>query len=246
MKLRELRPILIIGAHRSGTSATAHALELAGLIIGEHLDSHFEPYELQRVHEEYLRRLGGRWYEPAPLVDALATPQGLNDCVNYLQQNAQQNFAGLFGYRRNLSGLSRRMRVFFGAPWGWKEPRTTLFAPAWLTIFPKARLLHVIRDPSAAAASMRERELRFQGAGDPPSGQIADLNHGVELVRAYLRAGELLRGSNNYRAVRFETLQSEPRSTVQELAEFCRLRPTPEQLDKAAASIRPLATSTSV
>jgi hypothetical protein len=245
VKLHELRPILIIGAHRSGTTATARALELSGLHIGQDLDSHREPYELQRVHEEYLRRLGAHWYEPAALVDALATPEGLAGCVDYLREKVERSFGSLFGYRRNPQGLALRVQLFFGAAWGWKEPRTTLFAPAWLKIFPEARLVHVVRDRVAAAASIRERELRFQAAGDLPSGRIADLNHGIELVRAYVRAGELLNSSQNYRMVHFEHLQAAPMPTLRDLAEFSGLRPTQTQLDNAAATIRPPPSPTS-
>ena len=48
----------------SGTTATAHALELLGLQIGQDLDSHREPRGLQKLHEDYLRKLGAAWYSP--------------------------------------------------------------------------------------------------------------------------------------------------------------------------------------
>ncbi len=30
--------------------------------------------------------------------------------------------------------------------WGWKDPRNTFTLPMWLSIFPKARVLHVLRN----------------------------------------------------------------------------------------------------
>ena len=239
MKYPDRSPVLIIGAHRSGTTATAHALELLGLQIGQHLDSHREPYELQKVHEDYLRRVGARWYEPQPFLDAISTPEGLDECVRYLRENLDRGFGRLFGYRSNPKGWWRRARLILDAAWGWKEPRTTLFAAAWLQIFPEARLLHVIRDPGAAAASIRERELTFQAAGDAPSGRISDIAYGTELVRTYIAAGERLRQSPNYRAVEFDALQAKPAAVLGSLGRHCGLRFTEQQLSLAAATIRP-------
>jgi hypothetical protein len=127
----------------------------------------------------------------------------------------------------------------FGAPWGWKEPRTTLFAPSWLEIFPDVRILHVVRDPLAAATSIRDRELKFQAAGDPPSGGTDNLDYSVRLVQTYIEAGERLAASPNYRRVRFEDIQSNPRKVLEQLAHFCGLYFTTRQLANAAATIRP-------
>ena len=130
-----------------------------------------------------------------------------------------------------------RARLRFGATWGWKEPRTTLFAPAWLEIFPDARLLHVIRDARAAGESIRARELKFQRAGDAPSGKIDNVDHATEVVLTYIEAGERLARFANYRAIHFEELQANPRYALTDLAEFCEL--SVENLDAAAATIRP-------
>ena len=227
-------PVLIIGAHRSGTSATARALQLLGLQIGQHLDSHFEPYAMQRAHEDYLRRAGARWFEPRPFLAHLETHQGLRDCVDYLRA---QNFPKLFGYKNNAEGFWMRTRLRFGVAWGWKEPRTTLFAPAWLEIFPKAKLLHVIRDPRAAGESIRTRELQFQAAGDAPSGKIDNVEAASEVVLSYIEAGERLARFPNYLRVHFEDLQANPAYVLKELAEFCEL--PNDDIHAAAATIRP-------
>src|SRR4051794_40840675 len=95
-------PVLIVGAHRSGTSATAEALRLAGLQIGQRLDSHFEPKPLQQLHEDYLRRVGATWFNPQPLIHWLQTPEGASDCVAYLQENLRRQFGGTFGYGKGL------------------------------------------------------------------------------------------------------------------------------------------------
>ncbi len=239
MKDRQRAPVLIVGAHRSGTTATARALELLGLQLGQHLDSHREPRPLQKLHEEYLRHLGGAWHNPSPFLEAIRTPEGKRDCTEYLRKNMRRDFARIFGYRNNPRGLWLRVRLKLGAPWGWKEPRTTLFAPSWLEVFPDARIVHVVRDSLAAATSIRDRELKFQAAGDPPSGNIDNLDYCVELVQTYIEAGERLAASPKYRRVRFEDIQANPRKVLDQLAHFCGLSFTSAQLTEAASTIRP-------
>src|SRR5437763_9845273 len=238
MKDRQRPPVLIIGAHRSGTTATAHALELIGLQIGQRLDSHREPRLLQKLHEDYLRRTGGAWHNPQPFLKWFESAEGKQDCVSYLRSNVRRDFARIFGYRFNPKGLWLRARLNLGRQWGWKEPRTTLFAPAWLEIFPEARIVHVIRDAQAAASSIRERELKFQAAGDPPTPNLADLDYCRQLVQTYLIAGERLADSTNYQQLQFEELQANPPAMLEQLTNFCDLRVCPRQLASASASIR--------
>jgi hypothetical protein len=242
MKDRHRPPVLIIGAHRSGTSATARALELLGLQIGQRLDSHREPRELQRLHEDYLRRVGAAWHNPAPFLERIQTAEGENNCFEYLRSNIDGHFAKIFGYRSSPPGLWLRLRLKLGAAWGWKEPRTTLFAPIWLKIFPGVRILHVVRDPLAAAESIRERELKFQAAGDSPTPNLPDLHYCRQLVEMYVRAGERLANSEYYERLQFEELQANPPAMLEELSTFCSLRPSTGQLANAAASIKPLHT----
>jgi hypothetical protein len=230
--------VLIIGAHRSGTSATARALELLGLQIGQCLDSHREPRRLQKLHEDYLRKVGAAWHNPEPFLKWIESGEGKCDCVSYLEKNTRKNFGQTLGYRCNPKGLWLRARLKFGAAWGWKEPRTTLFAPAWLEIFPNARIVHVVRDAQAAASSLRERELKFQAAGDPPTPNLSSLDYCKQLIQIYLAAGEYLANSSNYQKIRFEQLQTNSPDALASLGQFCGLRFGSAQLRAAAATIR--------
>lgn len=232
-------PVLIIGAHRSGTTATARALELLGLQIGQRLDSHRESKSLQRLHEGYLQRFGGAWHHPELFLARMATPEGERECVEYLRTHTQREFARLFGYRHNPRGWWLRARLRFGAHWGWKEPRTTLFAPCWLQLFPKASFVEIIRHPLAVALSIRERDLKFRAAGDPPTPGLDRLGYCLRLALTYVAAGERLAASTpRYRRVRFEALQADAPNTLRDLAAFCSLRPGPAQVVAAAQSIR--------
>jgi len=232
-------PVLIVGAHRSGTSATARALKLLGLQIGQKLDSHDEPRELQRIHETYLHRVGAAWYQPGPFLASLTIPEGKRACVEYLRGQIRPDLS-VFSYRKGLTGWRLRRNLRNGSPWGWKEPRTTLFGECWLEIFPNARILHVIRNPLAVATSIQRRELEFQSKGDEPSGQVQDFNYCVELAMTYLQAGEsLVRRASHFCRVRFEDLQTDAVGQLSRIAEFCELTATHRQMHRAAATIRP-------
>lgn len=237
---RQRAPVIIVGAHRSGTTATAGALELLGLQIGQRLDSHCESRALQHLHETYLQRLGATWYRPAPFLDWVQTPDGERDCLEYLCKGIWQEFGRIFGYRNNPKGLWLLTRLKLGAAWGWKEPRTTLFAPLWLQLFPDARVIDVIRHPLAVAMSIRRREMNFRAAGDPPTPKLDELDYCLRLALTYVELGERLASQTpHYRRVRFEEVQANPSRALQELADFCGLRPSSARLNKSAASIRP-------
>jgi len=232
-------PVLIIGAHRSGTTATARALELLGLQIGQRLDSHRESKALQRLHEEYLQQLGAAWHSPAAFLERVETPEGERHCVEFLRENIRQQFAHTFGYRRNPRGLWLLARLKLGAPWGWKEPRTTLFAPLWLQLFPGARVIDVIRHPLAVAMSIRQRELEFRAAGDPPTGRLDELDCCLRLALTYIELGEGLAGrAAHYRRIRFEDIQANASQMLADLADFCDLRFTQKRMSKSVATIR--------
>src|SRR5262249_1038388 len=124
--------------------------------------------------------------------------------------------------------------------WGWKEPRTTLFAGRWLEIFPEARVLHVVRNPLAVAASIQRRELEFQAKGDAPSGRVGDFDYCLDLAMTYLETGEALAAqTSHYHRVRFEDIQTDSVGQLTKVAAFCALSFTNKQMRRAASTIRP-------
>lgn len=235
---RRRPPIILLGAHRSGTTATIRALELCGLQIGQRLDSHHEPKALQLLHENYLKRVGASWHNPKPFLDLIQTRDGKQDCVTYLRESVGRDFARLFGYRKNPRGMWLLMRLKMGAIWGWKEPRTTLFTSVWLQLFPDARIVHVIRHPLAVALSIRRREMKFRAAGDSPTPQLGNLDYCLGLALTYIETAEAIAEQTPYRRIRFEELQSDRTARLKALADFCGLNPPHRRLTKAAGTIR--------
>jgi hypothetical protein len=137
------QPILIItGMHRSGTSLVTAWLQSAGLDVGQNLlkanysnpKGFFENTDFLEFHRRILSAVG---LEPRgwTVEDKIGVPD------EYIHQ-AKQLIAD------NASTLK---------PWGWKEPRTTLFLDFWSKLLPKAKFLFIYRAPWEVADSLYRR-----------------------------------------------------------------------------------------
>ncbi len=232
-------PVIIIGAHRSGTTATARALELLGLEIGRRLDSHRESKPLQQLHDCLLHCYDASWHHPQKFCEAMEKKDAVENCAAEFCLAYERKFSGIFGYP-GLAGWWRIRQINRGQPWGWKEPRTTLFARPWLRILPDARIVHVLRHPVAVARSIRQRELRFRAAGDPSIEGLDRLDYCLNLALIYARQGSNARRETvNFFDLRFEDLQKNPVEILRQLTAFCRLETGDHLLHRTAATIHP-------
>ena len=146
--------LLVLGMHRSGTSALTRVLSLLGAklpakILNEHQPAvdnergHWEPEEIMLLHEEILESAGSKW-------DAW-------EAIN--PQWFESDIAILF--KHNLIELLKQNYV--DAPlFVVKEPRLCRLIPLWqnalseLRIQPKAVL--TLRNPLDVAASLEKRD----------------------------------------------------------------------------------------
>lgn len=152
------RPVclLVVGCHRSRTSLVAQLLRAAGVDFGDHLmppsphnpDGYFEDTRVVRVHDELLAGLGLDW------ASTRALPTG------WLATGAA------FDAQRHIEGLLHdQLHPWRGYPhhlWGVKDPRASRFVPLWGHACEaqgiELRVLQVLRDRNAVAASLARRE----------------------------------------------------------------------------------------
>jgi len=134
--------LVIAGMHRSGTSLAASLVASAGVHLGERLMGpergnplgHFEDLDFYELHQRALAANGlGR--EGFTCQDSIAVPPAVGDAFDLLIKR-----------RRGL-----------GRPWGWKDPRTTLFLEAWRERLPEAVFLLVFRRPWEVVDSLLRR-----------------------------------------------------------------------------------------
>ena len=136
------RPLIICGMHRSGTSFVASLVAGAGVHLGDELleaspgnpRGHFEDVGILEFHRQALVANGivSEGYTTQPTI--VLTPS--------LRRAATDLIAERGGH---------------GRPWGWKEPRTTLFLDAWRELLPEARFLLVFRRPWEVVDSLYRR-----------------------------------------------------------------------------------------
>lgn len=135
-------PLIIAGMHRSGTSLAASLLESAGLALGERLmegnwsnpRGHFEDLDFVELHKDALGDLGlhsDGWVlsELSPL----PTP---------VVERARSLLAAKQTPKR---------------PWGFKDPRGTLFLGMWEALAPAAHFVFVHRVPWEVVDSLYRR-----------------------------------------------------------------------------------------
>ena len=142
---------LVLGMHRSGTSAVTQLLALAGASLPANVmpgDAHnekgyFEPWKIAIFNDERLRAAGSAWD------DIFAFPY--RALPKALEQDWQDRAGKLFDaeYRRTTWPLM-------------KDPRATVLLPLWRAVLAErgigVRCVIPVRHPLAVAASLAQRD----------------------------------------------------------------------------------------
>jgi hypothetical protein len=208
--------VLVLGMHRSGTSALTRVLNLLGLDAGRDVlmgasesnpTGHWEVERLTSFNDRLLDEVGGRWSAPPD------TDQGA--LVALAEASWGDEAADLHA------------EAFAGTPWVWKDPRVSLLLPFWRAVLGRdgASAPHevvALRDPTEIAGSLAARD------------DMA-LAYGLALWERYTRA--LLGDLDGRRAcfVHYERLLAEPESVARELVAFCGDEPLSDEPDRLAA-----------
>lgn len=141
--------ILVMGMHRSGTSAVTRMLNLLGVDLGSRLIApgednplgFWEHAEAVAQHERLLASFGMTWDDPQPLPEGWLESDAAKDAVAGIRAIADSDFA------------SSRM-------WAVKDPRLSRFVPLWRkALKSRVRLKAVIvsREPDNVALSLAGR-----------------------------------------------------------------------------------------
>ena len=205
---------LVLGMHRSGTSALTQLLGLAGAELPANVmpgDEHnakgyFEPWKIAMFNDRRLREAGGAWDDPFAHPYRSLAPRQERAWANEATQIFQDEF-----------GESRFPLM--------KDPRVSVLMPLWRTVLHEleisARCVIPVRHPLAVAGSLAKRD------GFPTEKSVL-------LWTAYMLAAE--RGSRDLpRAfVAYDALLSDWRAEVARI-ERAHDAPLP-LLDEAAAA----------
>jgi GT2 family glycosyltransferase len=184
------KAIVVLGMHRSGTSALCGALDVLGVNFGPRLapatkdneKGYWEHPEIVGLHDQLLRSLGSRWDNDRPLPSDWAKRDITLDTRSLLIGILERDFA-----HASLFGL--------------KDPRMCRLMPLWLPIFQTLRIephfVLTVRHPWEVAESLAKRD-----GLEHPKSYLLWLEHLVEAISA-TRA-------NQHSVVCYEEMMDDP------------------------------------
>lgn len=191
-------PILVLGMHRSGTSAATRLVGYAGLPLDATTDlmpaapsnpkGHWESEGLAQFNDRLLAALNGDWSAPP-------RPRPAHELI-----------AALHPWR--AVAMAAFERALPTGEWVWKDPRNCLLAPFWLDLLTDApAVVLMTRDPLEVAWSLRRRD-------------GFSLHHGLALWEHYNRSMLEATAGRPAFVSRYEDLLSDPVLWVQRVRDF--------------------------
>ena len=151
--------IIVLGMHRSGTSALAGVLSYLGVALGENLltaesgineRGFWEHVEVLEIHEALLGVLGSRWHDILPLPERWWKIKQVEPFRHRLAQLVGRDFSSV-------------------PIWAVKDPRMCRLAPLWLEALDEVGIrplfIHIHRDPHEVARSLERRDEMAEAKG---------------------------------------------------------------------------------
>jgi hypothetical protein len=139
--------IVVLGMHRSGTSALMGALDAMGMYVGsseeltasnwENPKGFFERREVRRVCDALLHGSGADWWKLAAFKTESIPPSLRDEKVETLRRIVQNLDSNLV--------------------WAMKEPRLCVLFPLLQPLLSNPMVLHIIRHPIEVALSLQRR-----------------------------------------------------------------------------------------
>lgn len=246
---RQLRgrqaPIIVLGMHRSGTSAISGLLHAAGINMGWRQDTNAESRFFLRMNRWLLTQCGATWASASD-VSAIGAPY-LDVLVPAVQRRVE-----------SAASLEHFGRTLRSQAWGFKDPRTVRLFWLYDQVFPACKLIIVWRHGVDVAQSLRSRAaasaasidhgytapmigVRQPGANRLQNALLApDLDRNFSLWQSYqstLSSIESSAVSGRVHRLNFEQLVTQPNETLAALSAFvgCELRDTGLRADRAYA-----------
>ncbi|CAN5674302.1 hypothetical protein BH20VER1_BH20VER1_19830 [soil metagenome] len=222
MKQDHSTAIVVLGVHRSGTSAFAGALHAAGVPFGSRLmegndwnrKGYWEHTDIVQLHNELFALLGSSWKDLKPLPPDWFERPAARAAETRLLEVVQRDFGDK-------------------AMWGIKDPRLCRLLPLWDRIFEEAavtpRYVLIARHPVEVAKSLARRD-------------HLPLWHGERLWLDHLLAAEAHTRESARACVTYEELLQDAAATIGRIAGELQIswpRPLEEAREEIGAFVTP-------
>ena len=145
--------VIVLGMHRSGTSAVAGILHLNKIIMGS--NDNFKPKPLPQNPKGFYENYDFRKINDNMLNEVNYKVKSLNFNIPIPLPKKKIEWKMEYLIKKQIDKYSK---------WGWKDPRTCLTLDHWLNIILKfkkkedIKIIFTIRDPLAVANSLKKRD----------------------------------------------------------------------------------------
>ena len=175
---RKPKIVVVLGAHRSGSSAITRGLTVLGVELGDNLmrpvednneKGFFEDLDIYQFNESVLRKAGSAWHKLARLDSSVLAGPSFSE--------ERQRAAALLSRKLQSPSAGDENRTF-----GFKDPRTAILLPLWQPVFEELglddRYVISVRHPMESATSLEKRD-----GFSPTKGVFLWAKHMLEAVR---------------------------------------------------------------
>ena len=235
-----MKPVIVIGMHRSGTSLMVKVLEKLGVFMGADQEVNNESLFFNWINQWILLQAHVRWDNPGN--------------YKYFSESAKETLIPIINnkiksfHKKKYFGKLRKQSSFSNIdfPWGWKDPRNTYTIDIWKRIIGELKIIHIYRNPIDVINSLYKREEWVKTNVGKPSGtgikkklfglklpqstlfdqsfRCLDYTGGFSLWKEYVtHAFSISDDSSEIHHVSFEELISTPDKIITKLSEFLEL-----------------------
>ena len=189
--------------HRSGTSLLSQLFNQAGIFQGVFRDHNSEAFHFLSINQQTLAKTGNDWLNPLEPKE--------ND---WYAISAKELYAIHFQVGPN----PQKLKWLHNHKWGWKDPRNTFTLPMYLKLFPKAKVIHFVRNGMDVALSMQQRN---SVDGEVLNERLNDLTFNFKLWETYVKKGNSYTEKvKNLLEVKYEDLLEKNTKVLNEIADW--------------------------
>lgn len=210
---QEIKTVVVLGMHRSGTSLLAGVLHKLGVSMEQEKPKpywsnpfgHFEDRRFIKLNDSILQAAGGSWDCP---------PE--RDCI--LSQNTN--------FKNEIETLIKKSA---SSIWGWKDPRTCLTIDLFMPYLINPYFIVCRRNPDMVAKSLNRRD-------------NTDIEVNKKIAAAYQNCIDefIKRNASLPRIeIEYEKFTSDPESTLNAIVGFLGLDTTEKEYNNAKSIVLP-------
>ncbi len=189
--------------HRSGTTLLSKLFNKAGVFQGVFRDHNSEAFHFLSINQQTLAKSGHNWLEPTAPKES-----------DYYSISAEELYAIHFQFSSN----AHKQKWLHNYSWGWKDPRNTFTLPMYLNLFPKAKVIHVIRNGMDVALSLKQRNA---AGGEVVDKRLNDLSFNFKLWETYVEQGNSYNGHvNQFLEIKYEDLLNKNSAVIDSIEKW--------------------------